>query len=99
MARTESVQSAGIVFGRWKLNPMDARNWELCELRDGKWRPLGRFYQYNSFDLALRYAADCELKDEVHGRVMELGDALHEYAKIVDALKSDVLAALDGDAR
>lgn len=98
MARTESVQSAGIVFGRWKLNPMDARNWELCELRDGKWRPLGRFYQYNSFDLALRYAADRELKAEAHGRVMELQDALHEYRSITDALVADVARALEGGA-
>lgn len=97
MARTESVQSVGIVFGRWKLNPMDARNWELCELRDGKWRPLGRFYQYNSLDLALRYAADREMKDEAHGRVMELEDALHEYDRITRALLDGVRDAMGGD--
>lgn len=96
MARTESVQRGGIVFGRWKLNPMDSRNWELCEQRDGKWRPLGRFYQFNTFDLALQYAADCELKAKAHGRQMEIEDALHQYRAIVDALKADVLAALGG---
>lgn len=96
MARTESVQRGGIVFGRWKLNPMDSRNWELCELRDGKWRPLGRFYQFNTFDLALQYAADCELKAKAHGRQMEIEDALHQYRAIVDVMKADVLAALGG---
>lgn len=98
MARTENVQHGGIVFGRWKLNPMDARNWELCELRDGKWRPLGRFYQFNTFDLALQYAADCELKAKAHGRQMEIEDALYQYRAIVDGMKADVLAALGGDA-
>lgn len=96
MARTESVQRGGIVFGRWKLNPMDSRNWELCELRDGKWRPLGRFYQFNTFDLALQYAADCELKAKAHGRQMEIEDALHQYRAVVDVMKADVLAALGG---
>lgn len=99
MARTESVQSGGIAFGRWKPRPLDDRNWELCERRDGKWRPMGRYYQYNTFPLAIQYAADCALKEKAHGEQMALQDALHEYAKIVDALKSDVLAALDGDAR
>lgn len=98
MARTESVQKGGIVFGKWKLNPMDSRNWELCELRDGTWRPLGRFYQFNTFDLALRYAADRELKDGCHGTVMALEDAIGQYHAIVDVLKADVLAALGGGA-
>lgn len=98
MARTESVQSGGIVFGEWKLFPVDDRNWELCALRDHAWRPLGRFYQFNTFDLALRYAADCELKAKAHDAVMSLEDAIGEYHAIVDALKADVLAALDGGA-
>ena len=100
MARTESVQRGGIVFGKWKLNPMDARNWELCEMRDdGTWRPLGRFYSYNTFHIAIQYAADRALKDKAYGEQMELLDALHEYDRIVGALKADVLAALEGGAR
>lgn len=98
MARTENVQHGGIVFGKWKLFPVDERNWELCERRDRAWRPRGRFYQYGTFPLAIQYAADCALKDKAYGEQMELLDALHEYDRIVDGMKADVLAALGGDA-
>lgn len=98
MARTESVQSGGIAFGRWKLHPLDDRNWELCERRDGKWRPMGRYYQYNTFPLAIQYAADCALKEKAHGEQMSLQDALHEYETITTALVADVARALEGGA-
>ena len=107
MAKQVSVQEGGIAFGDWKLFPVDARNWELCHRHantrgDNKgvvqWNRLGRFYQFNTFDLALQYAADCELKAKAHGRQMEIEDALHQYRAIVDALKADVLDALGGDA-
>lgn len=106
MAKQVSVQEGGITFGDWKLFPVDARNWELCHRHATggsgsdagvvKWHRLGRFYQFNTFDLALQYAADCELKAKAHGRQMEIEDALHQYRAIVDALKADVLAALGG---
>lgn len=95
MARKESVQDGGITLGRWKLHPLDDCNWELCERRNGKWCPLGRYYQHNTFHLAIQYAADCELKDECHGRVMELQDALGEYERIV----GEMVAALLPQAR
>lgn len=107
MAKQISVQEGGIVFGEWKLFPVDARNWELCHRHANtrgdnvgvvQWNRLGRFYQYGTFPLAIQYAADCELKDKCHGTVMELRDALREFDRIVDALKADVLAALDGGA-
>lgn len=93
MARTESVQSGGIVFGDWKLHPLDSRNWELCRRSDSGWRPLGRYYQYNTFALAIQYAADCELKDKAYGRQMALEDALYEYRAIVDGMQRAVIAA------
>ena len=108
---SENGTSGGITFGDWKLVPVDSRNWELCHRhavsdtptarRAGtvgvvKWNRLGRFYQFNTFDLALQYAADCELKAKAHGRQMEIEDALHQYRAVVDALKADVLAALGG---
>lgn len=111
---SKSCQEGGIVFGDWKLMPLDDRNWELCHRhetadttkarRNGtvgnvRWHRLGRYHQHNTVHLAIQYAADCALKEKAHGEQMSLQDALHEYAKIVDALKSDVLAALDGDAR
>lgn len=110
---SDNEKNDGIVFGDWKLVPVDARNWELCHRhavsdtptarKAGtvgvvKWNRLGRFYQFNTFDLALQYAADFELKAKAHGRQMEIEDALYQYRAIVDALKADVLAALGGDA-
>lgn len=106
---SKDCQDNGIIFGDWKLVPVDARNWELCHRhavsdtptarKAGtvgvvQWNRLGRFYQYGTFPLAIQYAADCELKDKCHGTVMELWDALHEYDRIVDGTKADALAAL-----
>lgn len=100
---SKSVQEGGITFGDWKLFPVDSRNWELCHRHANtrgeskgtvQWNRLGRFYQFNTFDLALRYAADCELKAEAHGRVMELDDALLEYDRITRALVDGVRDAI-----
>jgi len=99
MARKESVQSGGIVFGDWKLMPVDSRNWELCKLGESCWRPLGRFYQFNTFDLALQYAADCEMKNECHDREMELADAIAAYRTIVAVLRDDVRDAISRIAK
>ena len=106
MAKQVSVQEGGIAFGDWKLFPVDARNWELCHRHantrgDNKgvvqWNRLGRFYQSNTFDLALQYAADCELKDRCHDRAMELGKAIAEYRAIVDGMSAAVIAAVRGE--
>ena len=101
-------KQGAIRFGDWKLVPRDKLNWELYHLRasehgfgDGtaRWASEGRFYQYNTFHIAIQYAADRALKDKAYGEQMELLDALHEYDRIVGALKADVLAALEGGAR
>lgn len=104
-------QTGGIVFGDWKLFPVDDRNWELCHrhetadttsarrsgtVGDVKWHRTGRFYQYGTIGNALRYAADVELKNGCHGRVMEIEDAIHEYETIMAALMADVARALEG---
>lgn len=106
---SKDCQTNGIVFGDWKLVPVDARNWELCHrhavsdtptarkagtVGNVQWNRLGRFYQFNTFDLALQYAADEELKGKAYGTVMELQDAIGEYRTIVTVLKSDVLSAI-----
>ena len=106
MAKHVSVQNGGIVFGDWKLFPVDSRNWELCHRHETggtgadagvtKWHRLGRFYQFNTFDLALQYAADEELKGKAYGRQMELQDALYEYRAIVDGMSAAVIAAVRG---
>lgn len=78
MGKTIDIQSGGIVFGDWKLFPVDDRNWELCQYRTAldrhgnpagdefRWYCCGRFYQYNTLHLALQYAADRELKDSAY---------------------------------
>lgn len=105
MAKQVSVQEGGIVFGDWKLFPLDARNWELCHRHANtrgdnvgvvQWSRLGRYYQYNTFPLAIQYAADCELKDKAYGEQMELMDALHEYRLIVDGMQRAVIDAVVG---
>lgn len=108
---SKDCQSNGIVFGDWKLVPVDARNWELCHrhavsntptarkagtVGNVQWNRLGRFYQFNTFDLALQYAADEELKGKAYGRQMELQDALYEYRSIVDGMSAAVIAAVRG---
>jgi len=103
MSDTQAAQDSGIVFGDWKLFPVDDRNWELChrhEVTKGKnrgvvqWNRLGRYYSYNTFDLAVQYAADVELKAKASEQAMELWDALETYRDIVADLKADVIAAL-----
>ena len=106
---SKSCQEGGIVFGDWKLVPLDDRNWELCHRhetadttkarRNGtvgnvRWHRMGRYYQYNTFPLAIQYAADCALKEKAHGTQMELLDALHEYETITRALMADMARAL-----
>ena len=105
--KTKSVQDGGITFGDWKLFPVDSRNWELCHRHETggtgvgagvtKWHHLGRFYQFNTFDLALQYAADEELKGKAYGTAMELKDAIGQYRTIVTMLKADVIAAVRGE--
>lgn len=109
--KTKSVQEGGITFGDWKLMPVDSRNWELCHRhavndtptarRAGtvgrvQWNRLGRFYQHSTFDAAIQYAADCELKDKCHDRAMELTEAIAEYRDIVDGMSAAVIAAVRG---
>ena len=105
----DNCQTNGIVFGDWKLVPVDSRNWELCHRHVARatgrhkggtspqWNRLGRFYQFNTFDLALQYAADEELKGKAYGTAMELKDAIAEYRTIIAMLKADVIVAVRGE--
>jgi len=101
---SKNCQEGGIVFGgKWKLFPVDEKNWELCHLHENtrgnnkgtvQWNRLGRYYSYNTFDLAVQYAADVELKAKASEQAIELWDALETYRDIVADLKADVIAAL-----
>lgn len=111
MKPTQKKIENGIKFGNWMLIPVDSTNWELAHWHVAKavgrhqggtepqWNRTGRFYQHNTFDLAIQYAADVELKAKAHAKVMELWDALEQYRDIIADLKADMLAALGGDER
>jgi hypothetical protein len=104
----DNCQTNGIVFGDWKLVPVDSRNWELCHRHVARatgrhkggtrpqWNRLGRFYQCNTFDAAIQYAADCELKDGTAEAARDIHVALAEYGRIAGALVADMAKALEG---
>ena len=81
-----------IEFGRWRLVPVDKLNWELCHWHTAtrgknagteQWNRLGRYYSYNTIDLALRYAADQEMREKDGDAVRAIADALSEYEAII----------------
>lgn len=90
MARTEAVQNCGIMITeRWKLYPLDARNWELCWRDDkGTWRPRSRYYQYGSIGQALLYVADELMKEKAREQAMALREAFLEYEAIARSITS-----------
>ena len=102
----ERLQSAGVVFGNWKLVPMDGENWELAHRHvsaRGKnkghvqWNRVGRYYQYDTIENALRYAADHEAMDGNSDEESAILEALTEYGRITRELLDGVREAL-GDA-
>ena len=101
----EKKTSGGIEFGDWKLVPMDANNWELAHRHasrrgDGsgpvKWYRIGRFYQYNTIPSALRYAADCELKERHAEVAATFREFAKEYEEATERLVDRIREALDG---
>lgn len=105
MAKNKDIQRGGIVFGDWKLMPLDERNWELCHRHATpdnartraagsvgrvRWHRCGRYYQAGTFHLAIRYAADAELRAGCRDRAEGLSDALDRYERVV----GDMVAAL-----
>jgi hypothetical protein len=76
-------------------------NWELCHRHATKataktiangtagkvrWNRLGRYYQANTFGLALLYAADCEAKEGCTETEMQIREWLAEYERIAQSL-------------
>ncbi len=110
MANRVDEQTAGITFGRWRLVPVDKINWELCMMRaprgthvkeaegERRWRREGRFYSYDTFHLALRYAADVELKDGCRDAAMAIEDALRSYEHILSGFSAGMAEAMRGRA-
>lgn len=109
MAKNRSCQEGGIVFGDWKLFPLDDMNWELCHRHEtadtesarkagnvGKlaWHRLGRYYQANTFEGSILYAADVELKDRCKDVAIQLEDALREHERIVKLMMEEFTASL-----
>ena len=101
--KTKDIQENGIVFGDWKLFPVDSINWELChrhEVSRGKnagtvkWVRLGRFYSWNTFKNALMYAADYELREGSRETATDIGGALNKYLDITEKFLADLKEAL-----
>lgn len=105
MSKTRDIQDVGIVFGDWKLIPLDGENWELCHRhvtkatakakRNGtagmaRWHRLGRYYQYGNIDSALAYAADAEVKADARDAAMDIREALAEYESIASFFRESV---------
>ena len=102
MALTEKQVTSGIKFGNWMLVPLDDRNWELCHWHVAKatgrnaggtvpqWNRLGRYYSYNTFDLAVQYAADVELKERHREVARDIIEAMKEWRGTLDAFRADV---------
>ena len=89
MARKESVQSGGILLAEnWKLWPMDERNWELCTLAEGgRWKPYGRYYQYNTIDEAMLYVIDQLAKDGARDEMLALASAMEQWREGVESVR------------
>lgn len=92
--KTKDCQEGGWpLVGGFKLFPVDARNWELCELgrgKDGseKWLRRGRFYSYNTVGQALAYVADILLKRRATEGLEDFMAGVSEYRAIADAIEA-----------
>lgn len=101
--KTKDIQESGIMFGDWKLFPVDSINWELChrhvvtrgnDAGTVKWVRLGRFYSWNTFKNALIYAADYELKEGSRETGIDISGALDKYLVITEKFLADLKEAL-----
>ena len=95
--KQETEKVAGVEFGDWRLVPLDSSNWELAHRhatgdtasarKNGtvgkvQWHRLGKFYQFDTVEFALRYAADYEVKASCQDKVIPIAEALKEYERI-----------------
>ena len=87
--KTVDIQRGGLLLARgWKLFPVDARNWELCELRRQrggaeKWMRCGRFYSSSTVEHAMLYVMDELWKASLGDEARELAVALANYRALV----------------
>ncbi len=109
MRNIESIQSGGLLLcERYKLQPIDERNFELCELhtvpsntitrKNGtagtrRWRPCGRFYRHGTFSEAALFVADILLKERCANEALTIWQALQEYERIADGIARTLLEA------
>lgn len=104
---SKDCQDGGIILtDKWKLFPIDERNYELCELREVpdnatarkagtvgtmRWQRCGRYYSSNTIDCALLYVADQLMKDKCRDSAMTLDVAAAEWKATVRELERAVL--------
>lgn len=85
-----AVPDNGVVLADdWKLVPVDARNWELCQFRrpcdnngnpkegEARWFRCGRFYSYGAIGHAMAYVADEPPQDMRLFKVENFFELLH----------------------
>ena len=93
-----------IEFGRWRLEPLDRLNWELCHWHAAtrgknegteRWHRLGRYYQWNTLAAAVLFAADVEAKEG--GEAVGLAEFAERYESIVARLRDSMGASLRGE--
>lgn len=108
MEKKRDIQDIGVVFGDWKLVPLDSNNWELCHrhvtkdtasarangtVGTVKWHRLGRYYQFNTVHLALEYAADWDIRNG-NEESMELGEYIDELEANLGRFEADFAECL-----
>ena len=95
MARKESVQRGGIILAEgWKLHPTGERNWELCQLTEGGWRPYGRYYSYNTIDQAMLYVIDVLMKDGCKDDALALASAMRQWQQLAESIREAASGAV-----
>ena len=90
-----------IEFGDWQLRPMDDRNWELYHRHvtsrgkdrgAAKWHACEKYYQYNTIDNAILYAADADMKRATG--TFDPSSFLAEYRRVLAEFAEAVSEAL-----
>lgn len=108
------ISKGGVMLGdRWKLYPIDERNWELCELRQTRpthtaakagtvgtvqWQRCGKFYSYNTVPNAIAYVADVLAKERALGEALTLAETVGELREMYDEMAARVAEAMGVDA-
>ena len=98
-----AVPDGGLMLASgWKLVSLDARNWELCQLREPcdrhgrptggepRWYRCGRFYSHDTVENAMLYVLDELWKAGMGDGARELSVGLANYRALVAEVRREV---------